>query len=244
MCYGNESLPPDHGLSRGIAGEESLTLTGADGNTFPAHMARSKAPTGRGVVILPDVRGLHNYYCALTRRFADAGVDAITFDYFGRSQSPVEQRDDSFDYMPLVQQLTPEQVAADVAAALAHLRSATGVEASFTLGFCMGGMHSWRQSAAQPGLAGAIGFYGRPDPARSAVASMKAPLLLLAAGADHTPVDEVEKFAGEVRSEGVEATVVVFPGAPHSFFDRTFAEHADACRRAWSAIFDFMGISA
>jgi carboxymethylenebutenolidase len=34
--------------------------------------------------------------------------------------------------------------------------------------------------------------------------------------------------------------VEVFPGAPHSFFDRSFAEHREACARAWQVMLDFV----
>ena len=69
---------------------------------------------------------------------------------------------------------------------------------------------------------------------------MKAPLLLLAAGQDFTPVADVEQFAERVRAAGVEAELHVYPDAPHSFFDRSFAEHADASADAWSRILDFV----
>ncbi len=50
----------------------------------------------------------------------------------------------------------------------------------------------------------------------------------------------MEAFAAQVRDEGVEATVEVYPGAPHSFFDRSFAEHREACARAWQVMLDFV----
>jgi len=43
------------------------------------------APTGKAIVILPDVRGLYRYYEELAVRFAEAGVEAIAIDYFGRT---------------------------------------------------------------------------------------------------------------------------------------------------------------
>jgi carboxymethylenebutenolidase len=32
----------------------------------------------------------------------------------------------------------------------------------------------------------------------------------------------------------------VYPDAPHSFFDRTFAEHKAACDDAWRRMLDFV----
>ena len=137
-----------------------------------------------------------------------------------------------------MQQTQRETLAADVQAGVDHLRG-LGVERVLTLGFCFGGSASWVQSADTPGLAGCIGFYGGPQrvPAE-AEAAMTAPLLMLAAGADaHIPVPDVQALADRVP---VDARLVVFDGAPHSFFDRTAPEHADACVRAWGEIRTFV----
>ena len=77
-----------------------------------------------GVVIAPDVRGLHSFYEELAERFASAGVHAIAFDYFGRT-ARTERRADDFDYMPHVRQATPKGVFADIAASRAYLERET-----------------------------------------------------------------------------------------------------------------------
>jgi carboxymethylenebutenolidase len=201
-----------------------------------AYECRSAAPTKVGVVVMPDVRGLHAYYRDLTVRLAELGWDAVAIDYFGRT-AETEDRSDSFDCMPLVKQATPEGVAADVQAGVSHMRS-LGVEKVFTLGFCFGGMHSWRQSAVTPDLAGCIGFYGRSAMALPVVDEMTAPLLILHAGADpNIPVEDPKQIADQAS---VVVDFVVFDGMPHSFFDRTAPEHADACLKAWNHIIGFV----
>jgi carboxymethylenebutenolidase len=244
MCYDDSArppLPPVSGGSGGLASSSDLTLTSADGTEFMAYSARAAEPTGTGMVILPDVRGLHQFYKELADRFAEIGIDAVAYDYFGRT-AETNNRDESFEYRPHVEQTTPAGVDADCAAAIDYLRSEAGggVSRVFTVGFCFGGGASWRQSASQPGLAGAIGFYGVPARIRDAVPQMQAPLLLLVAGADFTPTEEFEKFSGELDEAGVPHKMVVYDGAPHSFFDRTFAEHSAACEDAWHQILDFM----
>ena len=194
------------------------------------------------MVVLPDVRGLHQFYRELAVRFAEAGIDAVAIDYFGRS-APHHDRSESFDYMPHVKQTTPEMVAQDVRAAIEHVRvgAAARVRAVFTVGFCWGGAASWRQSAEGHGLAGCIGFYGGHPMARVAatIPQMRAPLLMLLAGVDSTPPEEFEEFADAVRARGLAVESHTYPGAPHSFFDRTFTEHAAASADAWRRILDF-----
>ena len=40
---------------------------------------------------------------------------------------------------------------------------------------------------------------------------------------------------------GVEHEFIVYPGAPHSFFDRKYEEHAEACADAWRRVLGFLG---
>jgi len=243
MCYTDDAsppIPPSNG--GGVASSGDLTLTAADGNEMMAYSARAAKPTGTGMVILPDVRGLHQFYKDLADRFAEIGVDAVAYDYFGRTAGH-GSRGEEFVYRPHVDQTTPEGVAADTAAAIEFLRSAEGggVERVFTVGFCFGGGQSWAQSAAQPGLAGAIGFYGVPARIAQFIPHMQAPLLVLVAGEDFTPTVEFEKFSGQLDEAGVAHEMYVYDGAPHSFFDRTFREHEAACADAWERILGFIG---
>ena len=107
---------------------------------------------------------------------------ALAFDYFGRTAG-VEKRPNDWDYMPLVQQLTMEQVQTDVSASVAHL-SSMGADPIFTVGFCYGGSGSWAAAASGHGLAGAVGFYGRPGRMIDLVPKLDAPILALQGGAD------------------------------------------------------------
>ncbi len=236
MRHSDDSRPPSASGAGSAAATRDLTLTSDDGTSVPAFEARAAESTGAGIVVLPDVRGLHQFYKDLAVRFAEVGVDADAIDYFGRT-AKTPDRTDAFEFMPHVQQTTPEGVGADVAAAVAQLRS-DGATKVFTVGFCFGGGYSWRQSADTPGLAGCIGFYGRRQPALEVADRMQAPLLMLVAGVDaHIPVEDTRAVK---EAASVEADFVVFEGAPHSFFDRTAVEHAAAAEQAWTRIRRFV----
>src|SRR5437868_10469102 len=125
MCYGDDARPPLPPISGAASDQGDLILTSADGVKNAAYFARAAKPTGAGMVVLPDVRGLHQFYKELAQRFAEAGVDSVAIDYFGRSAG-IGDRGDAFDYMPHVQQSTPEGIAGDTAAAIAYLRSKDG----------------------------------------------------------------------------------------------------------------------
>ena len=243
MCHADDSRPPAPPVRTGVATQGPLELTAADGTRVLAHRAVPAAPTGRGIVVLPDVRGLHAFYRELAAQFADAGLHAVAVDYFGRTANTDARDEGAFEFMPHVARTTPEGVAQDVAAAVAHLRGELGDGAPvFTVGFCFGGSASWRQSAEGHGLAGCIGFYGgKPmERAGSRIPEMRAPLLMLLAGVDSTTPEQFAEFADRVRAAGVEVESRTYPGAPHSFFDRAFAEHEQACADSWRRMLDFV----
>ena len=173
----------------------------------------------------------------------------MAFDYFGRTAG-VSPRGDDFEYMPHVEQTTPDSVQLDVAAAVAHLRSSEGssVRAILTVGFCFGGRNSWLAAAAGHGLAGAVGFYGRPGPGRDGspgptqrAAELECPILALQAGADaNISAEDNAAFDAALEDAGVEHEVVTYPGAPHSFFDRKQEEFARDSASAWSRVLAFL----
>jgi carboxymethylenebutenolidase len=247
MCFEPDSLPPIPVVSGAALSHDELVLEARDGNRFAAFAALPDEPAETGVVVLPDVRGLYRFYEELALRFAERGYAAIAFDYFGRTAG-VGKRGDDFEYMPHVQQTTPDGVQADVAAAIEWLRTRAGVRSVFTVGFCFGGRNSWLSAAAGHGLAGAIGFYGRPGagqdgtpgPAQRA-AEFECPVLALQAGDDQniTAADNAE-FDEALTAAGVDHELVVYDGAPHSFFDRKQEDFADASADAWSRVLAFL----
>ena len=241
MCYGDDAVPPLPPVRGGATDHGDLVLRSADGTEFAASYAHPDQPSGRGVVVLPDVRGLHPFYTDLVRRFAETGLHSVGIDYFGRTAG-LGPRGEDFAFREHVEQMHLARTADDVGAAVAWLRDlpGTGVRSVFTVGFCLGGAISWAQSSIGHGLSGCVGFYGQPARVTDRVPKMQAPLLLLAAGQDFTPVEEVERFAEQVRAAGVEAELHVYPDAPHSFFDRSFADHQEACADSWRRILAFV----
>src|SRR5256712_11399047 len=140
MCVDNASRPPIAPIAGGSAGSRDLRLTAADGTRFMAHAARASKPIGAGMVVIPDVRGLHPYYKELADRFAEIGVDAVAVDFFARAALS-EDRGESFDFMSHVPQTKPDALQADIAAAVTYLRGKDGGEggSAFPVGLWLGG---------------------------------------------------------------------------------------------------------
>jgi carboxymethylenebutenolidase len=246
MCFDLDSSPPIPSISGAAVSHDDLVLEASDGNRLGAFLATPDELSGVGVVVLPDIRGLYRFYEELALRFAERGYPAIAIDYFGRTAG-VSKRDDGFEWMPHVEQTTQIGIQADVAAAVDCLRRA-GCDSVFTVGFCFGGRHSWLAGASGHDLSGAVGFYGRPGPGQDGspgpterAAEIGTPLLGLMGGNDPgIPLDEVGAFDEALDKAGVEHEIVVYPGAPHSFFDRKYEEFAADSEDAWNRVLGFL----
>jgi carboxymethylenebutenolidase len=189
MCFDHDARPPLPPIRGSAMDAPDLTLTSADGTEFAAYTAVPDSPSGAGVVIIPDVRGLHPYYEELTLRFAEAGVHAVAIDLYARTAGS-GKRAQGFEYEPHVLQLDAATANDDVAAAAAVVRDS--VERIYTIGFCLGGRISLLQAAAGLDLSGVIGLYpwpvgphrsGLPAPADEAP-RFACPVLAIYGGAD------------------------------------------------------------
>jgi carboxymethylenebutenolidase len=73
------------------------------------------------------------------------------------------------------------------------------------------------------------------------VAEMTCPILALMGGDDPgIPQEAVDEYEKALEAAGVAHEVVVYPGAPHSFFDRKYQDFADESADAWGRVLEFI----
>jgi dienelactone hydrolase len=254
VCYDAEAAPPASGPPRTTATVQSLTLVSADGTRFAAYQARPADPSGTGVLVLPDNRGLAGFYEQLTERLAEQGHTALAIDYFGRTAGAAPgDRGADFGRMdrllPHLHALTRAGLHADFDTAIDHLHVAGegNCRAVISLGFCLGGRFAYQTSAARFGLAGAIGLYGATGPIGGAPGptqlahEFSAPILALFGGADDgIPPSAVAAFDEALTAAAVPHEIVTYPGAPHGFFELDRPEFAGAQEDAWKRILAFL----
>ena len=251
MCFAHDAHPPIKPISGASFNTDRITLTAGDGNQFMAYEARAGAPASPGIVVMPDVRGLFPFYEELAERFAERGFDAVAIDYFGRTAG-IGPRDPDFEYMPHVDKTTLEGINADVSAGVSYLRQGESDRALFTIGFCFGGSGSWLQAAAGHGLSGAIGFYGRPTSSRPGFQApadiadrFECPVLGLMGGADESiPPEAIAAFDDALTAAGVAHELHSYPGAPHSFFDRSAEKFSAESADAWDRVLAFIAANS
>ena len=241
MCYDDQAQPPASPDASGQARGEELVLAASDGNRFAAYLATPEQPATAAVLIYPDVRGLFQFYKDLALRFGETGVTALAIDYFGRTAG-LTGRDESFEFRPHVQQLSLDTFTLDVRAALSYLRDTSGSQDVFVVGFCLGGTLTLLTGTdAELGFRGLMPFYaglsrnvGGQGSVLENAERVRYPVLGQFGGADEgIPQEQVQQLDDKLDRAGVEHQIIVYPGAPHSFFDRRAADFADASATAW-----------
>jgi carboxymethylenebutenolidase len=249
MCTSHDSRPPIEPISGAAVDSRSVTVKSADGAEFRAFLAKPEQATGAGIVILPDVRGLHPFFEELALRYAERGISALAIDYFCRTAG-VDERGDDFEYMPHVDEARWDTLRADIIAAVAFLRAQEPAPRSvFTTGFCMGGRLSSMSATLGLGLAGVVPFYGwpvgpnrngTPAPAEHAEAIESDVLAIYGEADTGIPQDARDAYDAALEKAGVRHETVVEPGAPHGFFDRRAEQHREAADDAWNRTLAFV----
>jgi carboxymethylenebutenolidase len=130
----------------------------------------------------------------------------------------------------------------------------TGATSFVTVGFCFGGAQSDLVGTnAEVGVDAVISFYGTLKARREGIPptfpapldhadEIRTPVLALFGGADEgIPAEDIDAFAAALERNGVPHEIHTYPGAPHSFFDRSYEEHAEASADAWRRVLDFLG---
>ena len=250
MCVDHDARLPALPEGSHSTSHDGLVLTAADDNRFNAFAARpTSESSNKSVLVLPDVRGLFGFYEDLACQFAAHGYPSLAIDYFGRTAG-TDARSESFAFMDHIAQTTSAGLNADIAAGVGHLRSTESSSEVYVVGFCFGGNIAWGAATHGHGLAGAIGFYGKPEADRPAGDGpiwdrchlIECKVLALFGGADPgIPPENIERFRRALDAAKVANEVVSYPDAPHSFFDRSQDEFTTESRDAWDRMVSFIG---
>jgi carboxymethylenebutenolidase len=216
----------------------------------PAELARPQRSSGLGVALHPDMGGLRPLFDDMCAQLAaEHGWTVCAPEPFpGREAMTLEERMAAMARLDDAAQL----------GALVEAADATGCERVAVIGFCMGGMYTfkaagnagWRASGATDRFDRAVAFYGMirvPEPWRGpghgepldALRRPGAcPVLAIIGGRDvWTPPDDVAAL------EAVEnVTVVRYPEAEHGFAHDAErpAHRADDAADAWRRAVEFV----
>lgn len=179
-----------------------VDLTSSDGLVAPAWVARPEGAPRGAVVVLQEIFGVNSHIRSVADRFAANGYLAVAPSTFHRVQSGVElgyTGDDMQAGMGLkaaVEGLPAPGVLPDIQAAIDYAARHSGGKVGI-VGFCWGGLLTWRAASLLQGLSAAVPYYGGGVTAPGEVARQpQVPVLAHFGERDHwIPLDSVQAFA-------------------------------------------------
>jgi carboxymethylenebutenolidase len=178
---------------------QTINLKSADGFTFPAYVAEPSGKPRGGLVVLQEIFGVNSHIRSVADGYAADGYFVVAPATFHRAKPGVEMgyteadMNAGFALKTAVEELPAPGVMPDIQAAIHH--AAKGGKVGI-VGYCWGGLLTWRSACALKGLSAAVPYYGggmtTPE---EAARQPGVPVMAHFGNKDHwIPLDTVEAF--------------------------------------------------
>ena len=195
------------------------TLTATDGFTLSAYVALPQGKPRAAIVVLQEIFGVNSHIREVADRFAAEGYLAVAPATFDRVKRGVElgyTEDDmtvGFELKTAVDALPGAGVLLDIQAAIDHAARLTGGKVGI-IGFCWGGLLTWRAACLLKGLSAAVPYYGGGITGEGEIARQpQCPVMAHFGDQDHwIPIEGIDAF----KSAQPQVAVHVYP-ANHGF---------------------------
>ena len=176
-----------------------IDLKATDGFSFPAYVAQPQGKARGAVVVLQEIFGVNSHIRQVADGYAAAGYLAVAPATFHRVKPGVElgyTPDDITAGAALkaqVEAMPAPGVLLDIQAAIKHAAQAGKVG---IVGYCWGGLLTWRAACVLDGLAAAAPHYGGGSTLPAEIARKpKVPVMAHFSDRDaHIPMDTVRAF--------------------------------------------------
>jgi carboxymethylenebutenolidase len=143
-----------------------VELTATDGSAIPAWVALPEGPPRGAVVVLQEIFGVNAHIRAVAERYAAQGHVAVAPALFTRVRPGVDlgygeaDMKEGIALKAAAEKLPAPGLLADIEAAVAYAAAQVPGGKVGMVGFCWGGLWSWRSACELPGLAAAVCYYG------------------------------------------------------------------------------------
>lgn len=179
-----------------------IELQAADGTRVPAYEARPAAAPRGAVVVIQEIFGVNSHIRSVADGYAAQGYLAVAPACFERVNPGVSlgyseaDMGEGFGYKTAVEALPAPGVLQDIQAAIDHVAQASGGKVGI-VGYCWGGLLTWRAACLLTGMSAAVPYYGGGvTTATESARSPKVPVLAHFAEQDSwIPMDTVQAFA-------------------------------------------------
>jgi carboxymethylenebutenolidase len=226
----------------------TVEVTTPDG-VADAHLARPDDRPRPGVLLITDAFGLRPTTAEMADRIAADGYVVLAPNVFYRSgRAPVlpvpdlsdpERRAGFFrSLQPLVEQLTPERLAADGTAYLDYLGEVASPGPVGITGYCMGGRLGWQIATGHSDRVAALAAFhpGRlvtdaPDSPHRSAADLRAELYFGFADQDPSmTAEQIATLERTLQAAGARYRAEVYQGARHGYTMADTAAYDQAAR--------------
>jgi carboxymethylenebutenolidase len=178
---------------------QTIELKSADGFTFPAYVAQPSGKPRGGLVVLQEIFGVNSHIRSVADGYAADGYFVVAPATFHRVKPGVElgyteaDMNAGFALKTSVEELPAPGVLPDIQAAIDHAAPAGKVG---IVGYCWGGLLTWRAACSLKGLSAAVPYYGGGMTTPAEVARQPGvPVMVHFGNKDHwIPLDTVEAF--------------------------------------------------
>ncbi len=212
-----------------------MELQAADGTWVPAYEALPSGTPQGAVVVIQEIFGVNSHIRHVADGYAAEGYVAVAPAAFHRVKPGVElayaeaDMGEGFAYKTAVEALPAPGVMQDIQAAIDHVAKVSGGKVGI-VGYCWGGLLTWRAACTLKGLSAAAPYYGGGVTTEAEMARHpQVPVLAHFANEDKwIPLDTVEAF------KKAQPEVEVHTYAAHHGFncDQRSAWHAPSAQLA------------
>ena len=180
---------------------QSTSIQAADGFTLSAYVAQPEGKPRAAVVVLQEIFGVNSHIREVADRFAAEGYLAVAPATFDRVKPGIElgysegDMTAGFELKTAVDALPGAGVLLDIQAAIDHAAQRGGGKVGI-VGFCWGGLLTWKAACLLQGLSAAIAYYGGGITAEGEIArAPQCPVMAHFGDQDHwIPMAGIEAF--------------------------------------------------
>lgn len=234
---------------------ETVTITGANGDSIGAYVARPLTPGPHAaVVLIHSAPGWGDWYHEATVRFARRGYIAICPNLYHRIGHGTAEEIGA--QARAAGGVSDAQVVGDVQGAITHVRGVEGFSGKVgVIGGCSGGRHAFLVATSLPDqFAAAVDLWGggvvakpedltpkRPVNLVERTSELQAPLLGIFGNDDTSPAPEaVDTLEAALRAAGKQHEFHRYDGAGHGFMHSDGLNYRPAqALDAWTHVWDF-----
>jgi dienelactone hydrolase len=236
-----------YGAEAAVKGEEVEYQGG--GVTMKGYIAYDDAKKEKrpGILVVHEWWGHNEYSRKRARMLAELGYTALAVDMYGNGKTASHPEDAGKFADEASRDMNVAQ--ARFMAALDKLKAHPTVDANRigAIGYCFGGgvvVEMARRGVDH--LKAVVSFHGNPTSKTAVKPGQTKAKILVAHGADDQFLKEeaLKQFESEMKAAGVDARVIVYPGAKHSFtnpdadkfgkeFNLPLGYNADADKKSW-----------